>query len=992
MFDISLSQYLLESSLCLALFYVFYHLVLRKETFFQLNRFYLLLTPLASLAIPLLDISFEKTKEPQAFDFLFPAISNAEVFNQTLWQQMEKTTPAFELTYGDLLLIIYVLGIVWMSFLLFKGIFRILKIIRKSKSYEANGYTLIKPSEKIPAASFFSFVFWSEDEMTDEKRLIVEHELVHVRQWHSLDVLIMELVVILKWFNPLIYLYRKALRVTHEYIADNFVVKKGSSVYQYASLLVAHSRQHHCNPLVNTFSALLKKRLIMLGQTQSRRWRMFKYFMSIPLFFCLMILFSFNLIEELPEQMKTPFTVMEKTIDDWSERTVLEIPAEYAVLEGSQLDWGGLIFPLEEFDGDISCDTKAITKKVFDSIKEVEGLVFKGNENEEISNLEILIVGQDNQDKRICSTWESVVTEAAELGEEFTLFMKINMENSKSYFAIITVSDQANFYRNDESLLDLLEGQGKVCFNYSKVDEVIKEVPTRRNINCRNGYFLDWAGECIPVRYVAEYSEENFIYQISPDAIEKLKNNEPTLFYSSREKELSKVGLAIIRKSGDPIVCVDKWEKRKCYDSTLAQLGKGDVLKIHFKTEKGKAFYAYLLIDDDMKNIESIVEQHQTTFEKDFKEFSYINLSRMDVAKPVFKRQVYTLEWGDYSAPINKKNGHTTGFLNLEPDDFLKSIKKEITVLKKDTRVDLSDFNAKVMVGNNKTYFSEEDMLDLGIKMKNGAYYFDDSSVSTLLDIAQNELTIFITNFENIEGASKIDNPISMFIRVKDNINESKIKEVNPETSDEVLELTTGTPNRFQFVHKEGLRTLIKMDTTDQKYRWMYDQYKDGKQLDILHIPNFKTIKRVVNSDDEIIPKREISKVEVLGKRREKNIYFYPEYYEFEEKQIRLSWRGHYATLGDQITNLRDFKYTDKKELILEVGGKQMKILNVELLFIPKEGETVLFKTDRVDHPEINSAIRKMKPHTSVYLQHMLIEDSNGQAIHFPLTLVLNLE
>ena len=122
---ISIPQFLLESSFCLGIFYVFYYWFLRKETFFQFNRGYLVLMPALSLVIPLLNIKWQPQSGNQPLDAIYPLVVNAHEIQHTVWQQIEQPTPAFSLTIADLLMIIYGIGMLLMGWRLAKGLWRL---------------------------------------------------------------------------------------------------------------------------------------------------------------------------------------------------------------------------------------------------------------------------------------------------------------------------------------------------------------------------------------------------------------------------------------------------------------------------------------------------------------------------------------------------------------------------------------------------------------------------------------------------------------------------------------------------------------------------------------------------------------------------------------------------------------------------------------------------------------------------------------------------
>ncbi|MEM1124345.1 MAG: M56 family metallopeptidase, partial [Bacteroidota bacterium] len=326
---LTIPQYLIESSFCLLIFYGFYALFLRKETFFQLNRAYLVATPIFALSIPLLNISFQKDAPAESLEaFFYPAIQSAHHINDLVWEQMRAPTPVFSLSVADVLMAIYMIGVFLMTFSLLRGLWSLTKIIRGGKRSKNNEFTLVETQNNFPAASFFSYIFWNQ-QITDEQKLILEHEKVHIRQWHSLDVLLMEICVIIKWFNPLIYWFRNALKATHEYIADQYVIRQKSNVKDYATLLVNQQKSLATTPLTNTFYSQTTKRLKMMLQKPSKQTSAAKYLLVIPLVSSLMLLFSFNLINEIP-QVNEGLSEFSATINDLTETTVFEIekPAE----------------------------------------------------------------------------------------------------------------------------------------------------------------------------------------------------------------------------------------------------------------------------------------------------------------------------------------------------------------------------------------------------------------------------------------------------------------------------------------------------------------------------------------------------------------------------------------------------------------------------------------------------------------------------------------
>ena len=298
---IHVSQFLIESSICLLLFYGFYRLVLRSETFFQLNRLYLLATPLLSIAIPLVHVELYRPEvEPVVDPWVLLLMSQSAGLPDTLEQSV-----GGGIRIGDMLLAVYAVGLVLMLFRLGMAFYGLRRLLLGA-THQLRG----------PAASFFGHILHRTSREDSERELLDAHERVHVQEGHSLDILLMELMIAGYWFHPLIYGFRRQLKLIHEFIADARVVGQTGTRYAYARLLVRYSRTPNDHPLLNTFASFTKKRLLMLNQAPSPAYRRLKYLLALPLFICLLGLFSFDLAEELPGPILQPINVATATLDE----------------------------------------------------------------------------------------------------------------------------------------------------------------------------------------------------------------------------------------------------------------------------------------------------------------------------------------------------------------------------------------------------------------------------------------------------------------------------------------------------------------------------------------------------------------------------------------------------------------------------------------------------------------------------------------------------
>ena len=263
-------HYLLLVNFYLVLFFAFYAILLSKETFFHLNRAYLVAASLLSFFIPLIQSNWVKGL------FITQKVQYTIYSNPILLYKFKPTEHA--VTLGNIFQGLYIAVVVFLALRLLWQI-----VIIKN--------TIAKPQ---PSAAYSFFKKISLGNNLPNADVIARHEQVHARQWHSVDVLIIEAVMIINWFNPVVYLYRFAIKYIHEFIADNQVLRSGTDKADYALLLLSQTFDTPANGLASNFysSSLLRQRILMLQKSRSKRIALVKYGMSVPLFMMMLILSS----------------------------------------------------------------------------------------------------------------------------------------------------------------------------------------------------------------------------------------------------------------------------------------------------------------------------------------------------------------------------------------------------------------------------------------------------------------------------------------------------------------------------------------------------------------------------------------------------------------------------------------------------------------------------------------------------------------------------
>ena len=272
----SIFEILLKSSSILLLFLLSYHLFLKKETFFMSNRFFLIMGLAASFVLPFVTITktvyVERVAMTQGTTVdLGPVVSSIEPETTFNWQL--------------LVLLVYFLGVLFFSIRLIFQLLAIRRIKNKGHiSVQDNCYH-VKTHKGISPFSFFKYIFYFPQQFTsDELNTIINHENVHVQQMHSLDILCIEIVNILLWFNPAVWFYKTALKQNLEFIADSQACGSDHQKKEYQYLMLKQATGNHRISIVNPFfNSIIKKRIVMLNQSKSKRINLLKLLFILPL-------------------------------------------------------------------------------------------------------------------------------------------------------------------------------------------------------------------------------------------------------------------------------------------------------------------------------------------------------------------------------------------------------------------------------------------------------------------------------------------------------------------------------------------------------------------------------------------------------------------------------------------------------------------------------------------------------------------------------------
>ncbi|WP_051590760.1 M56 family metallopeptidase [Flavobacterium daejeonense] len=299
--------YLIKASGLIGLFYFAYMLLLRKETFFSGNRWFLIFGLISSSILPLFFITKIIWVEPTTDSFDWSNIPvTASVSN-----------PESKINWYLIGMYTYLTGILISFIQLVFDFYSLMKVL-KGKNIQQNGnFKFIDIAENIAPFSYFNYIVYNSSlYSSDELKNILEHEKVHSQQKHSLDVLISRLFCVFFWFNPLIWLYKKAIVQNLEFIADSEASKNITDKKAYQLTLLKITTQDNCVTITNHFyQSLIKKRIIMLNQNQSKKWHSWKYITVFPALIAFVFLFQIEVIAQERETQKPENETKSETVD-----------------------------------------------------------------------------------------------------------------------------------------------------------------------------------------------------------------------------------------------------------------------------------------------------------------------------------------------------------------------------------------------------------------------------------------------------------------------------------------------------------------------------------------------------------------------------------------------------------------------------------------------------------------------------------------------------
>ena len=420
---ITFLTYQLKVAVIMAVFYIFFRLLLIKDTWHRLNRIVLLSTALLSLLLPVCIITIHKTEVlPVPMTQLMQAVSSTPDQPSTPWWHIALMT-------------VYAAGVVFVLAKVLTSALRVRSIIRHArKEVTADGTTVYVMPGNDPSFSWMGHIVISEADWSNHETAVIDHEKAHVALRHSIDVLITDLIAALQWFNPAIWMLRIDLRAVHEYEADDTVLRAGADIRSYQYLLISKAAAMNGYTIANNFNhSILKNRIFMMEKETSTRRSLLRALYLLPLV-CISL--------ALNAQTKVTYVYKDNNADQSKKVTVAKVTVDQDSLEFSGTINYDIIklLPGVQFDqdGNITVNGKPVSKV------RVDGKVVYDNQDANTPDHTIHMNYSNNNDMSIEELVRSVP--GVEVDNEGNVTV-----NGKKVRKILVNGQELNLNKNEQS-------------------------------------------------------------------------------------------------------------------------------------------------------------------------------------------------------------------------------------------------------------------------------------------------------------------------------------------------------------------------------------------------------------------------------------------------------------------------------------------------------------------------------------------------------------
>ncbi len=501
------------------------------------------------------------------------------------------------------------------------------------------------------------------------------------------------------------------------------------------------------------------------------------------------------------------------------------------------------------------------------------------------------------------------------------------------------------------------------------------------------GDHIFWGDQLLPYQIADVKELDKNYFEISNWKMSQL-GQDKSINYKGQLLELTKINAIFLKEGLSPIICEESADSASCFTSILGEIGDDYEVWLSLETEQ-KQFFSKIKVGNSGTAAKTATEEVSIFWEQLIKKEKFKAIDKLAVEKPVFHFNNYLFQWGDWQRHLNKHKGESR--IKIDLATFKKLLKTEYPKLYMDG--EFVPFYFHVGFWDRKRW-------DLSCGM-----------------IIESETKDILTDFHCLEAqleSAKVGDHISVFIYPQ----ESFLEKIAPDNLTGIpsfilngrhtdlsvpLELVaepidpTNAPLSlktsqftFQLSDLPGQEAMARMDTTNAKNQTLLEHYQSSERTKVVHIPNFKTIRRLIGAHDNFLADTDIDHTYTLVDKVY-SVHTYPEFYDFDVFPPLIQSRGLSAVLDRTTYPLKDYAHYRDPFLIM-IGSEKVKLLQTNITIIPKEGPVIQYITDNPDRYDINARLDDLPPQSSIYFDQILFERSNGEQLAFPLAVAIHLE
>ena len=329
----SVVNFVLESGVSVALLALMYMLFLRKETFFRLNRIFLLFSVVFSILLPFLRLRVYEPQPTMLAEVTVTPYRNlleaVTVYGRDFSGTLEQT-----ISSSQIIILFYLAGLLFFLVRLVFRLLQILYLIRKNQVEYSGLVKFVYVNKDFSPFSFLGYIFVNPSKQKENGyEKMIAHEMEHIKQGYTFDVLILEILTVFQWFNPFMWILKRIIRENHEYLADQAVLNSGITPSQYKQLLLNQVVGFQLDMANNFNSSLIKKRIKMISKIHSSKYGKLKVLLGLLVIFSLITAFA---LEEKTGGVKNKEKALVLDLEDRIARNTEELQYITGVIESSK--------------------------------------------------------------------------------------------------------------------------------------------------------------------------------------------------------------------------------------------------------------------------------------------------------------------------------------------------------------------------------------------------------------------------------------------------------------------------------------------------------------------------------------------------------------------------------------------------------------------------------------------------------------------------------